>query len=219
MRVAIFDFDGTLYTKETFKLLMQQLKKHPVYQKHYNKFFRSILPLYIRYKIKLLPEREMKERSMKLYLQALETLTVSQIREFFKEMQEDMLKDFNEDVVGRLAKHRADGLYVLLVSGAYTPFLEAVTSHLSFDHIIGTEIPTVDGKIDMNRSFLHIQGERKNEQIFQALEGEEIDWNNSYAYGDSFSDLPVLEQVGHPVAVRPEPKLAQVAAERNWVTL
>ncbi|GKV66804.1 MULTISPECIES: HAD family hydrolase [Sporosarcina] len=219
MKVAIFDFDGTLYTKETFKLLMEHLKKHPAYQQYYGKFYRSILPLYIRYKLKMLPEPVMKERSMMLYLKALETLTIPQLRVYFEEMQDEMSSDFNEDVVNRLAKHREEGYHVLLVSGAYTPFLTAVTSHLTFDEIIGTEIPVNGEHIAMDQPFLHIQGQRKNEMIYCALEGKTVEWEKSFAYGDSISDLPVLEQVGHPVAVRPDAKLAAIAKQRAWQIL
>ena len=64
MRVAIVDFDGTLYAKETFQILMDHLKKHPVYRTKYNRFFRDILPPYLGYKLKIYPEKKMKERSM-----------------------------------------------------------------------------------------------------------------------------------------------------------
>ena len=37
-----------------------------------------------------------------------------------------------------------------------------------------------------------------------------------YAYTDSASDLPMLEAVGHPVAVNPEPELREIAAQRGW---
>jgi phosphoserine phosphatase len=36
------------------------------------------------------------------------------------------------------------------------------------------------------------------------------------AYADSASDLPMLEAVGHPVAVNPETKLAAIARKRGW---
>ena len=219
MKVAIFDFDGTLYKKETFKLLMEQLKNHPTYNKYYGKFYRSILPLYIRYKFKILPESIMKERSMRLYLQALDSLTMTELHEYFKSMHDVMMPDFNEQVVDRLIEHRKDGFHVLLVSGAYTPFLKAVTSHLTFDEIIGTDIPSHGDRLAMEQPFLHIQGIRKNEQINHALQGQTVDWANSFAYGDSISDLPVLEQVGHPVAVRPDEKLIAVAKQRNWEIL
>ena len=45
---------------------------------------------------------------------------------------------------------------------------------------------------------------------------EGIDLANSYAYSDSITDLPMLELVGHPVAVNPDRELTRVARERDW---
>lgn len=44
----------------------------------------------------------------------------------------------------------------------------------------------------------------------------EIDWSDSYAYGDSYSDLAVLELVGNPVAVKPDSRLSEIAIHRKW---
>jgi len=35
-------------------------------------------------------------------------------------------------------------------------------------------------------------------------------------YTDSFSDVPVLEAVGQPVAVNPDPRLRRRANKRGW---
>ena len=45
-----------------------------------------------------------------------------------------------------------------------------------------------------------------------------IDLEESVAYADSASDLPMLEASGHPVAVNPETKLAAIARKRGWHT-
>jgi hypothetical protein len=42
-----------------------------------------------------------------------------------------------------------------------------------------------------------------------------IDLAASYAYADSIYDLPLLEAVGHPVAVSPEERLASIARQRG----
>src|SRR5690625_1120037 len=101
MRVAIFDFDGTLYKKETFQLLMDHLKTHPKYRKRYGKFFRSILPRYIGYKLKLYPEKRMKERSMQIYIETLKSLSKDQIHTYFTKIADQMKADFNQDEIGR----------------------------------------------------------------------------------------------------------------------
>jgi HAD superfamily hydrolase (TIGR01490 family) len=54
-------------------------------------------------------------------------------------------------------------------------------------------------------------------EILRALAAEHgYDLAASYAYTDSVSDLPMLEAVGHPVAVNPEPELRALAEERGW---
>lgn len=220
MKVAIFDFDGTLYANETFQLLMQHLKHHPKYSQEYKSFYRQILPLYIGYKAKIVPEKTMKERSMQLYINALGSLDKSSQKEYFSELKDAMRNDFNEDVVQRISKHKQEGTHIMLVSGAYTPLLHAVTNELPFNDIIGTEIPYIaDGQFDKQKKVYHIQGKRKNEMIMKALAGKDIDWANSFAYGDSYSDLPVLELVGNPIAVKPEKRLHNLAKERHWEVL
>ena len=42
------------------------------------------------------------------------------------------------------------------------------------------------------------------------------DLSSSYAYADSLTDLPMLEAVGHPVAVNPEVPLHRLARSRRW---
>jgi len=44
-----------------------------------------------------------------------------------------------------------------------------------------------------------------------------LDPAESVAYADSSSDLSMLEAVGFPVAVNPEPRLATIARNRGWL--
>ncbi|QFF98766.1 HAD-IB family hydrolase [Psychrobacillus glaciei] len=216
MRVAIFDFDGTLYEKETFKLLMNHLKEHPIYRSNYNRFYRAIVPPYIANKLKLYPTSKMKELSMQLYLKAFEGLSTSEMDAYFEELKEKMQQHFNQEILSRLKKHQSENIHILLVSGAYTQFLNRVTTGISFDHIIGTDIPYKENRVDTQTRIIHVNGTQKSKNIIEALDGKQIDWENSYAYGDSYSDLPVLNLVGNPIAVKPEDKLRSVAKDRGW---
>ena len=143
-------------------------------------------------------------------------LSTEELDTYFDEIAEKLRKDFNPLVVSKIKQHVADGVHVMLVSGAYTPLLHSVTKGLPFDQIIGTDVPVKEQMIHSKTPIFHVQGSRKNEKILAALEGINIDWSNSFAYGDSYSDLSVLELVGNPVAVRPEPKLKSIAEERKW---
>jgi phosphoserine phosphatase len=43
-----------------------------------------------------------------------------------------------------------------------------------------------------------------------------IDLRQSYFYSDSYSDLPMLERVGQPRVVNPDPRLRRAAQRRGW---
>jgi len=47
-------------------------------------------------------------------------------------------------------------------------------------------------------------------------QGIKINFEDSYAYADSQTDLHLLEMVGHPVAVYPEEDLRHTADQRGW---
>ncbi|MDO9174895.1 MAG: haloacid dehalogenase-like hydrolase, partial [Actinomycetota bacterium] len=56
----------------------------------------------------------------------------------------------------------------------------------------------------------------KVEAIEQLARWEGLDLDQCWAYSDSASDLPMLEAVGHPVAVNPDARLERVAGQRGW---
>jgi phosphoserine phosphatase len=51
------------------------------------------------------------------------------------------------------------------------------------------------------------------------LKAHNFNLNDAYFYSDSINDLPLLEQVPHPVAVDPDERLEKVAKERNWAIM
>ena len=49
--------------------------------------------------------------------------------------------------------------------------------------------------------------------------GFDVNLSSSYAYGDRVQDIPMLEMVGHPVAVYPDKELLTYANERGWAVI
>ena len=43
-----------------------------------------------------------------------------------------------------------------------------------------------------------------------------VSLSDCWFYTDSYSDLPVLERIGHPVVVNPDPRLRREAERRGW---
>jgi len=59
-------------------------------------------------------------------------------------------------------------------------------------------------------------GQGKVNRVRKLAAEKGYDLRLCYAYSDSRSDLPLLEIVGHPVAVNPDGTLRKIARSRNW---
>lgn len=216
MQVAIFDFDRTIYRYETFRLLMRFLENHPTYGKRYKKFMRRLMPVYLLHKVNMLPEKTMRKKAMAAYLKTFEGVSEQNIRVYFQEMAVEMKEDFNEEVMKRLLWHHEQGHRVLVVSGAFDVMLEEVLAHLPVDAKLGTKVEFTNGQLEKVRELTHVHEKQKLVRIEEDLKGLDINWQSSYAYGDSIYDIDVLGLVGHPVAVQPDEDLKEYALANGW---
>jgi phosphoserine phosphatase len=81
--------------------------------------------------------------------------------------------------------------------------------------VIATKAKIKDGKYTGELEF-YCYGEGKAEMIGKVAAEQMLDLTGSYAYSDSITDLPMLEAVGHPVAVNPDRELRREAERRGW---
>ena len=72
-----------------------------------------------------------------------------------------------------------------------------------------------DGRYSGEMEF-YAYGPFKAEAMRELADSVGLDLEESWAYSDSYTDLPMLEAVGHPVVVNPDRVLAKVARERSW---
>ncbi len=116
--------------------------------------------------------------------------------------------------------HQDEGRRVYIVTAASQELASMLAHVLVLDGAIGSKFSEVqDGVYTGRPTGLFIYRTDKARAIQQLAEREGIDLNESYAYSDSESDLPMLEVVGNPVAVNPDGELLRVARERGWQVL
>jgi len=116
----------------------------------------------------------------------------------------------------RIAEHRAAGHVVALLTSA-TRFLSKPVGHtLGVEHVLCTEVGEHEGRFtgEHLRPACYGPGKVERAEAFAAEHG--IDLATSYFYSDSVSDLPMLERVGQPRVVNPDPRLRRVAQRRGW---
>ena len=111
--------------------------------------------------------------------------------------------------------HRAAGRLICIVSSSPEEIVEPLATMLDVDRWIASRPTIEDGKYTGELEF-YAYGPHKAEAVAELAEREGIDLAGSFAYSDSITDLPLLEAVGHPVAVNPDKELRRLALERAW---
>ncbi len=114
--------------------------------------------------------------------------------------------------------HRQAGRDVFIVSTAGQEMVGPIAAMLGVGGIIATRMRLVQGRYTGEMEF-YAYGEGKAEQIRRLATDRGYDLAACYAYSDSFTDLPMLEAVGHPHAVNPDRALRRIALARDWPVL
>jgi putative phosphoserine phosphatase / 1-acylglycerol-3-phosphate O-acyltransferase len=115
----------------------------------------------------------------------------------------------------RVTWHRAQRHHVAIVS-ASTPYaVRPVAEDLGLSYL-ATQLEVIDGRFTgrIVEPACYDEGKVTLTRAYAQTHG--IDLAQSFFYSDSHRDLPLLEAVGHPVAVNPSRKLARIAAQRGW---
>ena len=132
------------------------------------------------------------------------------------EMFSDMLlAQAFPDAIRRVRLHRDLGHRTVLITGALDFVVEPF--HPLFDHIVCPSLGTASGRYTGRLTATPPIGENRAQALRDYAQEEGLDLAECIAYADSTSDLPMLEVVGFPVAVNPEPKLASLARRRGWL--
>jgi HAD superfamily hydrolase (TIGR01490 family) len=136
-------------------------------------------------------------------------------RQFVAEYVEPMLLDKAFEL---LNTHRIAGDTLLMMTATHEVVAEPVAARLGFEHWLGSAVGISDnrytGKAEGVPCFqegkvTHLAGWRKRQPGV-------TDPADTWFYSDSHNDLPLLNSVGHPVAVDPDTTLIAHAEAQGW---
>jgi HAD superfamily hydrolase (TIGR01490 family) len=117
-----------------------------------------------------------------------------------------------------VGEHRARGDRVYIVSATLQEIVQRLALDLGFDGAVGSTCEVIDG-VYTGRSLRAAHGEGKAVAVRELAEVDGLELERSSAYSDSYTDVPFLEAVGHPVAANPDRRLRRIAEERGWPVL
>jgi len=115
-----------------------------------------------------------------------------------------------------IAEHKAAGRRVFIVSASPLEIVEPLAEYLGVHRAIASVAAIDDEGRYTGEMESYAYGPYKADAMRELAAAEGIDLAASYAYSDSYTDAPMLETVGHPVAVNPDRVLRKLAEERGW---
>jgi len=119
--------------------------------------------------------------------------------------------------VRRIREHRRRGDTVILVTGALD-FLVAPLRHLAHE-LIAARLVERGGTFTGELAEPPLSADGRASLVARSAAEHGVDLADCHAYADSVSDLPMLEAVGHPVAVNSDFRLTREARRRSWPVL
>ena len=144
-------------------------------------------------------------------------MNAEQTRELSLEMFETYLRPkIFAEAVSQIQEHKEQGMTVVLVTGSLDFIVQPIADYFAIDAVLAPQLREENGQFTGELTTVPLIGEEKAKAVRDYADQHDISLEESYAYGDSQSDLPMLECVGNPVVVNPGKALREKAVESGW---
>lgn len=218
MIAALFDIEGTLYSRPMGRGFIEYARRDERRLRAFL-YYASLMPRYNLYKLGIISEESLNRSAIARMPWLIRGYDLQEAARAFDWIANKfILPSGVRPVLECWERHRQLGHLLLIVSSGLTPCVERIGAHLGAAGVVGTNVEARNGRFSGRLAspvaIGHEKARRATELVYKLV--VDVDWGASYAYADSIHDLPVLELVGHPVAVQPGSKLALIARERGW---
>jgi phosphoserine phosphatase len=207
--IVISDMMGTLTTGSPILGLLDWIKVHQS-KSQARWLLASMMPSYLLVKLGLIDPQPWGQGLMIKSLTWLKDMDAEKFAQACEwAVEHNLWRKRRVDVIARLQEHIQQGAQVYLASSVVEPIADAFARRIGVQ-AIGSPMEIVDGKVQLVDGL--VKSERKIQEVLSRLNVDKVD----FAYGDTFMDIPLLENAVHPVAVYPDKRLEKVAKERGW---
>ena len=118
-----------------------------------------------------------------------------------------------------IASHQARGHLTAIITAANSFVTAPIAEMFGVRHLLASEPEAIGGEFTGKIEGIPCFHEGKVIKLDAWLASRDLrldEFAESYFYGDSQSDVPLMEKVTHPVAVEPDDALAELARARRW---
>jgi len=159
---------------------------------------------------------EKTEAVKKRVLKAITGVSVATMSDLADQIIPRLENEVRREARGLIDLHHDADRDTYIVSASPYELVDRFAESIEMTGGIGTVAATADGVYTGELAEPFCYGEGKAIAIRKLAAERRYDLRLSYAYTDSIGDLPMLEVVGHPVAVNPDRALETVALQRGW---
>ena len=186
--LALFDFDGTITTKDSFLEFLKFYKG----RLSFIIGFSVLSPYLIAMKLGIIPNWKAKEIVLKYFLKGASNKDMElACNDFSTKVIPIILRN---KAIDQIKKHQKDDDDIYLVSASAEDWLKAWCSEIGIN-LIGTRLKVINGKLTGEIDGHNCYGPEKEARV-----KAEIDlsiYSEIYAYGDSRGDKEMLAMADH----------------------
>ncbi|WP_151814495.1 HAD family hydrolase [Acinetobacter junii] len=209
INLALFDFDGTLYPKDSFSgFIFYTLSK-----RHIVKNGLKILPWIQAYYLNLYPAHAMRP---KLYQSMFKGIPVDFVDQLSQDYAKKIIKKLDSNLMKQLHKHQQRGDLIVLVSASIDIYLKYVCKFLNIE-LICTVTEIQNGHLTGFYQSEDCSREQKKRRILDQYNLS--NYQHIYAYGNSEEDLEMLSIADFTYMVgedKPLPKVDDSQDHDMW---
>lgn len=131
-------------------------------------------------------------------------------------VEAEVLCEISDAARAAVRAHQEEGDLTALLSTTTIYAGRSVAAEVGIEHVLASRFTVRDGRFtgEVEGPLIYGHGKVTAAEAWAQTEG--VDLSRSVFYTDSISDLPMLERVGVPHVVNPDPRLRWVARRRGW---
>lgn len=130
-------------------------------------------------------------------------------------LEKELSKLFYTPVILKLKEAKKQGHFTVILSSSPSFLVRKISEYLGVDSFFASQYATDDfGRFSNIESV--VLGEDKKNILSHLLKQLNLTCQQAIAYSDSILDLPLLQFVGKPIAVRPDPVLSNLCKKNQW---
>lgn len=211
-KLAVFDIDGTLIRWQLYHAVIDYLGDIGILPKNAMK---EVKEARMRWKSRETSDsfHEYEMKLVKLYESSIATISTN----IFDVAVNEVAKKYKSQVyvytrsLARDLKKR--GYFLIAISGSHDEIVKRVAGNYGFDYSIGSKFERVDGHFTGN---IFIANANKGLVLKEIIKEKGLTLEDSYAVGDTASDVAILDMVDNPVAFNPNRELYEIAKMKRW---